>query len=62
LGIGRKLIAYAEKKAKEKGAKKMILQARDIAVDFYKKCGYLVDKKTFLMWNEIQHYLMIKEL
>jgi predicted GNAT family N-acyltransferase len=62
LGIGKKLIAYAEEKAKQKKTEKMILQARESAVDFYKKCGYSVVEKSYLMWNEIQHYLMEKKL
>ena len=61
-GIGKKLIEHAEQKAKQKGATKMILQAREIAVDFYKKCGYSIVEKSFLMWDEIQHYLMKKDL
>ncbi len=61
-GIGKKLIDYLEGKAKEKGAKKMILQSRENAVPFYLKCGYSVVEKSFLMWGEIQHYLMEKEL
>jgi N-acetylglutamate synthase-like GNAT family acetyltransferase len=60
-GIGRKLIDYAEEKARSQGADKMILQAREIAVDFYKKCGYAITEKSFLMWGEIQHYLMEKK-
>ncbi|HEY0031187.1 MAG TPA: GNAT family N-acetyltransferase [Bacteroidia bacterium] len=62
LGIGKKLIAFAELEANEKGASKIILQSREIAVEFYKKCGYTVVKKSFLMWEEIQHYLMEKKL
>ncbi len=62
LGIGKKLIAYAEEKAKQQGAKKLILQAREIAVEFYKKCGYTIVEKSFLMWDEIQHYLMEKKI
>ena len=62
LGIGKKLIAYAEEKAKKEGATKIILQAREIALDFYKKCGYTIVEKSFLMWDEIQHYLMEKKL
>ncbi len=62
LGIGKKLIEYAEQKAKNAGASKMILQAREIAVEFYKKSGYTIVEKSFLMWDEIQHYLMAKEL
>lgn len=62
LGIGKKLIEYAEDKAKEKCAKKMILQSREIAIGFYEKCGFKIVEKSYLMWGEIQHYLMEKEL
>jgi predicted GNAT family N-acyltransferase len=62
MGIGRKLIEYAEEKARQQKAAKMILQARETAVEFYKKCGYNVVEKSFLMWDSIQHYLMEKKL
>jgi len=62
LGIGKQLIAYAEQKAKQLGATNQILQAREIAVEFYTKCGYKVKEKSFLLWDEIQHYLMEKQL
>jgi N-acetylglutamate synthase-like GNAT family acetyltransferase len=61
-GIGKKLISYAEEKARQKGATTVILQSREIALEFYKKCGYGIKEKSFLMWNEIQHYLMEKKL
>jgi hypothetical protein len=38
------------------------LQARENAVGFYKRCGYAVKEKSYLMWEVIQHYLMEKEL
>ncbi|OFY84560.1 MAG: hypothetical protein A3F72_14195 [Bacteroidetes bacterium RIFCSPLOWO2_12_FULL_35_15] len=62
LGIGKKLIEFAEQKAKEKSAEKMILQSREIAIGFYEKCGYRIVEKSYLMWDQIQHYLMEKKL
>jgi predicted GNAT family N-acyltransferase len=62
IGLGKMLISHAETIASRKGAKYMILQAREIAVPFYKKCGYEIVEKSFLMWDEIQHYLMRKEI
>lgn len=61
-GIGKMLITYLEQKAIDKGAKKLLLQSRENAVDFYKKCGYTVIEKSYLMWGEIQHFLMSKSL
>lgn len=62
LGIGKALMHTAEKMATDKGAKKMVLDARENAVDFYKKCGYKVVKKSYLLWGIIQHYVMEKTL
>jgi len=61
-GLGKLLLSYLEKIAKEKGATKIILQSREIAVDFYKRNGYMMKEKSFLMWGLIQHYLMEKKL
>ena len=40
LALGRKLVAYLEKLAKEQGYDEVELAARMVALDFYKKCGY----------------------
>ena len=61
-GIGKTLISYLENKAREKGIQKIILQSRSSAVEFYIKCGYQVREKSYLMWGEIQHFLMEKNL
>jgi predicted GNAT family N-acyltransferase len=61
-GIGSKLIAHAEARAKSDGRSEMILQARDYAVPFYEINGYAIRGKTFLLWDTIQHYLMEKKL
>jgi N-acetylglutamate synthase-like GNAT family acetyltransferase len=61
-GIGKLLINAAENKAKEIGLNTIILQARNNALGFYKSCHYQIQEKTFLLFNSIQHYLMIKKL
>jgi N-acetylglutamate synthase-like GNAT family acetyltransferase len=60
--VGRKLIEYLEEKATKHSAKKVILHSRENAVLFYERCGYVVKEKSYLMWDEIQHYLMEKKL
>lgn len=40
--------------------KRIILNAREKAVGFYKKHGYTVDKKTHVLYGSIQHYEMSK--
>lgn len=60
LGIGRMLIDFMETRAKQHGARSMVLQARENAVAFYEKCGYRVIEKSYLMWDSIQHFKMEK--
>jgi hypothetical protein len=40
----------------------MILHAREVALDFYKKLDYELVEKSHLLFGEIQHYLMVKDL
>lgn len=61
-GLGRKILAYLEVKAKEKGAQRIYLDARENAVDFYKSCGYKITRTSYLLFGEIQHYGMEKFL
>ena len=51
-----------EKEAIKINASKIILHSRASANNFYEKCGYVVVEKSYLMWGEIQHYLMEKEI
>ena len=61
-GLGKKIVQALEKKGKEIGLKKIELQARENAVEFYKSNGYAIKEKSFLLWGIIQHYLMEKGL
>ena len=61
-GLGKKIVSYLENKGKELGLKKIELQARENAVEFYKNSGYTIKEKSFLLWGIIQHYLMEKNL
>jgi N-acetylglutamate synthase-like GNAT family acetyltransferase len=61
-GLGKQVLDFLEQKGKEAGLKKIELQARENAVEFYKSTGYTLREKSFLLWGIIQHYLMEKEL
>ncbi len=61
-GLGKIIISFLEEEAKTLGAKEIILHARENALEFYKSCGYSITEKSYLMWGEIQHYLMEKTL
>lgn len=59
-GLGKSILLALEKKAKELSLKEIELQARENAVDFYKRNNYSIKEKSFLLWGVIQHYLMHK--
>ena len=62
IGLGKKMIFELEKIAKDNHYTKIILESRETAVEFYEKCGYRVVKKSYLLFGEIQHYLMQKSI
>ena len=61
-GIGALVLEELEKRAKEKGVKFIILNARDTAIKFYEKHGYKIVKQAHTLFGSIPHYEMRKDL
>ncbi len=61
-GIGRQIITELERQAKANKASIIVLDAREKAVGFYQKLGYQVLRKSYLLFDEIQHFRMQKTL
>jgi len=61
-GLGKTIVDFLELKAKQLHLNSIELQARENAVKFYETCGYSIKEKSFLLWGQIQHYLMEKKL
>ena len=61
-GYGRRIMEETEKEAKKRGDTKMVLHARDYAVDFYLKLGYTLIEPSHILFGVLQHYLMEREL
>ena len=61
-GIGRQLINALEQHALDSSCKKIILHAREPSTGFYQRLGYRVTEKSYLLFDEIQHFRMVKEL
>ena len=61
-GIGSLILKDIEKKLKANGAKKVFLNSRDSAVDFYKRHGYKIIAKGQLLFGIIEHFRMEKDL
>ena len=61
-GIGKKILDLLEKNAKENNAKRVILNARDHVIDFYRISGYKTVKKYNGSDTGIPHTTMKKNI
>jgi N-acetylglutamate synthase-like GNAT family acetyltransferase len=59
-GIGSLVLKELEKIVTEKGAKRIIIHARNNAIEFYKKNGYKEVEPSYTLFDEIEHTLMEK--
>ncbi|HEC87002.1 MAG TPA: N-acetyltransferase [Thermoplasmatales archaeon] len=59
-GIGTMLLKELERRARERRAKYVVLNARESAVNFYRKNGYVVVGKPFILLGTIYHLKMRK--
>ena len=60
--VGTLLMDCLESIACEHKCSHIILQSRENAVKFYEKSGFKVVEKSYLLFGEIQHFLMQKFL
>lgn len=65
-GVGRELVKAAELQAKRHAGahscESIVLDAREPAIGFYTKLGYQLIEKSYLLFDEIQHFRMMKKL
>ena len=61
-GIGRMIVDALEQEAESNGIRTVVLDARKPAVGFYQKLGYGTEGKSYVLFDEIQHYRMVKHL
>ena len=61
-GLGQRVVAYLEAQARAGGLREIVLHSRETAVGFYEKLGYAVVEPSHLLFGEIQHFLMRKQL
>lgn len=61
-GLGRQIINALEQEAQRQGVVTISLNSRENATDFYQALGYKIVEKTHVLYNEIQHFLMDKQL
>lgn len=61
-GLGKAIMLAVENRCEEDGIEKIILHARDYAVDFYLKLNYRLIEKSYKLFDVLQHFLMEKIL
>jgi len=61
-GIGGRILEELELRARQRGAKRIVLNARDRAVAFYRRHGYSVTHSSETLFNAIPHWEMLKTL
>jgi predicted GNAT family N-acyltransferase len=61
-GFGKAIMLETERYCQELKVKKIILHARDYALDFYLKLDYQLIEKSYKLFDVLQHYLMEKTL
>jgi len=61
-GIGSLILRGLEERAAQRGAKTVVLNARDKALNFYRKHGYRLLDQSGTLFNSIVHWAMEKEL
>lgn len=61
-GYGKKIMLDIESKSRELGVSKIILHARDYAVDFYLNLGYRLIEPSYKLFDILQHFLMDKKV
>ncbi len=61
-GIGGKIIKHLEDYARNKNSIELFLNARENAVGFYQSQGYRITEKSYILFDSIQHFKMIKRL
>jgi GNAT superfamily N-acetyltransferase len=60
-GTGARILAFAERRAAERGHGAIVLHARESAVGFYERAGYVATGEVFLEVT-IPHRVMVKRL
>ena len=61
-GYGSRILNALETKARRHGARKIVLNARDNTVEFYRKRGYDIIGDAETLFGVIRHVRMVKLL
>ncbi|AII52434.1 GNAT family N-acetyltransferase [Hymenobacter sp. APR13] len=61
-GVGRQLLLHLEAAARQRGYSRLMLHAREAAVPFYTRLGYMMQAPSHTLFGSVTHFLMHKDL
>lgn len=61
-GYGQQIMTALEEEAIKQGYQKIMLHAREIALPFYQRLGYILVGPSYKLFDQIQHFEMFKPL
>lgn len=61
-GYGKIVLDVLEKRAKERDAKQIVLDARETAIEFYEKAGYKATEPGHTLFGSIKHIKMVRNI
>lgn len=61
-GVGAAILLELEKKVVDMGARTIVLNSRDTAVEFYKHHGYQLVNNSHTLFDAIPHFFMAKKI
>jgi GNAT superfamily N-acetyltransferase len=61
-GIGSMILRGLEDRAMQAGARRIVLHARESALDFYRKNHYQLGERSYTLFDSIIHWQMHKDL
>lgn len=61
-GIGSMILKGLEERAMQAGASRIVLHARETALEFYRKNHYQLVERSYTLFHSIVHWQMYKDL
>ena len=61
-GFGSRILSGLEDRARSESVTSVVLNARDSAINFYRRHGYSVEGPADILFGEVRHFRMRKDL
>ena len=61
-GLGSRILSGLEDRARSKSVMSVVLNARDSAINFYRRRGYVVEGSAEILFGEVRHFRMRKDI